>query len=108
MTPREWVEIIAAITGPLGVVGLLFHRVYGGYGIGARAIQFAVAVLLIPAILILGLEKVLDGATLGTLIAGIVGYVLWKVGEYIPDKKDRKTKADPPMTDCKDPEPSDD
>jgi membrane protein YqaA with SNARE-associated domain len=37
--------------------------------------------MLIPVILIFGLEKILEPATLGTLIGGLIGYTLGSVGD---------------------------
>jgi hypothetical protein len=52
--------------------------------------------MIFPTILILGIEKILDGATLGTLIGGLVGYVLSGVGEYKPrgDKPTENSNLD--------------
>ncbi|WP_322105503.1 hypothetical protein, partial [Paraburkholderia sp. J41] len=55
---------------------------YQERAIGARVIQLAAVVMLIPVILILALEKILDGATPGTLIGGIVGYLLSGISEF--------------------------
>jgi len=41
-------------------------------------------VLLFPVVLILGLEKVLDSATIGTMLGGVAGFILSRVGEYVP------------------------
>ena len=51
-------------------------------GIGARMIQFATVALLIPFLTILGLEEVLKGETIGTIIGGLVGYILSGISKY--------------------------
>ena len=68
MTIKYVIEVVAALTALAGLVGLLIHRIKANKSIGARAVQFAVAVLLIPTVLILGLEKAMTDATLGTLL----------------------------------------
>jgi hypothetical protein len=84
-TVRYFVEMVAVAMWPLGIGATFWQRwVSGSKGLGARVIQLCSVIMLFPAILILGLEKVLDGATLGTLIGGLVGYALSGVGEYQP------------------------
>lgn len=56
-------------------------------GIGARIIQFACVTLIIPAIIILGIEKILQGETIATLIGGLIGYVLSGISNYDKDKE---------------------
>src|SRR5687768_12789561 len=53
-------------------------KIYKGKvgGIGARVIQFTCISLIIPCIIILALEKILQGETIATILGGLVGYVL--------------------------------
>jgi len=51
-------------------------------GIGARVIQFTCVSLIIPGIIILGIEDILKGETIATIIGGLIGYVLSGVGNY--------------------------
>ena len=82
---KSIVEIVAVLMWPMGIGAIFWQRwVSGKSGLGARIIQLAAVIMLFPTILILGLEKILDAATLGTLIGGLVGYVLSGVGEYQP------------------------
>jgi hypothetical protein len=84
-TVKSVIELIAVLMWPLGVGAIFWQRwVSGKGGLGARVIQLAAVIMLFPTIVILGLEKILDGATLGTLIGGLVGYVLSGVGDYQP------------------------
>lgn len=73
---RVVVELVVAALMVVGIVGLLLNRVKFNKGIGVRSIQFACVTLIIPAIIILGLENVLRSETIGTLFGAIVGYVL--------------------------------
>ncbi len=83
-TIKDWIELIAVLTGPLGLILLMAQRLITKKSIGARTVQFATVVLLFPIILVLGLEKILDSATIGTMLGGVAGFVLSRVGEYAP------------------------
>src|SRR5256885_6352837 len=52
--------------------------------IGTRHIQFVSVCLIVPTILILGLEQVLSKETTATLIGGLTGYLLSGLGRYEP------------------------
>ncbi|KUZ24671.1 hypothetical protein WI32_33130 [Burkholderia ubonensis] len=82
MDAKGYIELIAAATIPLGFALVMWHRFVMKKMIGARVIQLVAVVMLIPVILILALERILDGATLGTLIGGIVGYLLSGISEF--------------------------
>jgi hypothetical protein len=84
MTTKDWVELIAVATGPFGLLLLMVQRLKTGKSIGARVVQFATVILLFPIILVLGLEKIIDSATIGTMLGGVAGFVLSRVGEYTP------------------------
>src|ERR1700689_1043228 len=83
---KNILEIIAWSGAVLFLALILINRTKDGNhkGIGARIIQLCVVVLIFPTILILGLEKVLTGETLGTLLGGVMGYVLSGIGDYKP------------------------
>lgn len=87
-TVKTVVELVAIAMWPLGVGAIFWQRwVSGKNGLGARVIQLTAVIMLFPAILILGLEGILDAATIGTLIGGLVGYVLSGVGDYQPSSE---------------------
>lgn len=54
-------------------------------GLGWRAVQNMIAFMALPAILILGLEGVLDGQVTGGLIGALIGYAL-STGKDAPPK----------------------
>jgi hypothetical protein len=66
---------------------ILAERLISDRGLGARVIQFLAVAMLIPTILILAIEKILESATIGTLIGALTGYLLSGVGDYRPEKK---------------------
>jgi len=63
-----------------GIVGVLIHRIWLEFGIGTRAVQFVGICLLVPAVLILGLEDKLSKENIGTILGAIIGYVLSGIG----------------------------
>ena len=78
---------------------IIFHRIWTNKGLGARSIQFLAVGMLVPAVLILSLEAVIDSATVGTLIGAMVGYLLSGIGEFNKNKNgtesEPKTKPEP-------------
>ena len=84
MGAKEILEIIAGVTIIVGLVGILWERCCKNKGIGVRVIQFLTVVFLLPIILILALEGVLEGETVATLLGAIVGYVLSGIGKDEP------------------------
>ena len=87
MDTKNIVELIAGAAILVGPIAVIVERVVADRGIGARAIQFAAVVMLIPTIVILALERIIDAPTVGTLIGGLSGYLLSSIGEYRPDRK---------------------
>ena len=94
MKTSDIVEIIAAGLMVLGVVIIMVHRIKLGMGIGARVIQFVAVVLVVPAILILALEKVLSAETTATLFGTITGYLLSGIGDFKPGAKNPKDNTE--------------
>ena len=76
------VELVCASIMFLGLLGILIQRVLGGYGLGARAIQFLAVALIVPAILILALEHILMAETIAALLGGVAGYLLSDIGRF--------------------------
>jgi hypothetical protein len=72
---KFWVEIIAALTVPICFVAVIVHRVKQELGMGYRAIQFLALGAALPIVLILGLEKIIEAGTIGTLLGAVLGYV---------------------------------
>ncbi|GAA0560184.1 hypothetical protein [Rhizomicrobium electricum] len=88
MSTREIVELIAALTMPCGIIGLVINRWVNAAklksrgGIGARSIQFASVCMLFPTIVILALERAIEGQTSAALLGGAVGYLLSGISNY--------------------------
>jgi hypothetical protein len=81
-TVRAIVEILAVLTMGGAAVLVLYERVHSGRGLGARSIQFMSVAMLIPAILIMALERILEPNTVGTLIGALTGYLLSGIGNF--------------------------
>lgn len=78
---RGLVELAAVAAMLIGLLGAIIIGLKSG--LGPRIIQFAGAVMLVPVVLILALEKVLEPAALGTVIGAVIGYLLSGVSEMI-------------------------
>jgi hypothetical protein len=89
--PLTWlrigIEVAAGLIMIGGIAGILWERKATGRGIGVRVIQLATVLLVMPIILILALEGVLENQTTAALIGTIVGYVLSGIGKDEPSKK---------------------
>jgi hypothetical protein len=96
MDVKSWIELMAGIALAVAPVAVLVDRYVGDRGIGARAIQFLTVAMLLPAIVILALEKTIEGATVGTLIGALTGYILSGIGEYRSDSKKKAADDEPP------------
>jgi hypothetical protein len=98
--PKTWIELAMAVVMIFALVITSINRQKTGRlssdgkpltrGLGARQIQFICVSFIIPTISILALERILDGATVGTLFGGLIGYVLSKVGEFAPNSKKKE------------------
>ena len=81
------IELLAAGIMVAGLIGIFIERLITKRGIGVRVIQFLAVTLIIPSILILSLEGILEAQASATLFGTIVGYVLSGIG------KDEVTKG---------------
>jgi len=86
-----WVEMFASAVMLVSVLSIFFlvwrHQAEKGQTINPRHIQFVSVCLIVPTILILGLEKVLTSETSATLIGGLAGYLLSGLGKYEPPRR---------------------
>ena len=82
MVAKDIAEILAALMLPAAFCGVMYHRIYTGKSITVRAIQLVAVTMLIPTILLLSLEGVLDKTSVGTLIGAFAGYILSGLSDY--------------------------
>jgi hypothetical protein len=82
VTAREAVEIIAAATIPLAMICLFINRWHSGKSLGVRAIQTLAVTMLMPTIIVLAMERIIDGAAVAALIGGAIGYLFAHISEY--------------------------
>jgi hypothetical protein len=73
---RGFVELVAALMLPIGAGLVFWELLRSNRGIGRRAIQYTAVVMLLPLIMILSLEKVIDANLVAVLIAALAGYLL--------------------------------
>ncbi|HDZ45392.1 hypothetical protein LCGC14_0193170 [marine sediment metagenome] len=87
---QVWMKIVIQAVACLimvgGIIGIFIERARTKRGVGVRVIQLATVLLVLPVILILALEGVLENQTTAALLGTVVGYVLSGIG------KDEKTK----------------
>lgn len=79
-TATQLVELIAAVTMPLTVIVYVVQRAITGGAIIKGSIQLVGILLFLPAVLVLGLEKDIPEAALGTLLGAVAGYLLSNIG----------------------------
>ena len=82
MEMRLIIELLLAAAIPVGILGVLWNRISTKKPLSARSIQFLAVALLIPLIGLLAMERILEGATVGTLIGGLTGYLLSGISNY--------------------------
>ena len=93
MTIKIWIEAGMLLFMFLGLLGLFHNRLKKPkLGIGVRVIQFLAIIEVIPVIVILSLEGILEGQTTGTLLGGVMGYVLSGIGK--DERAKKKQDAD--------------
>lgn len=91
---QVWMKIVIQAVACLimvgGIIGIFIERARTKRGVGVRVIQLATVLLVLPVILILALEGVLENQTTAALLGTVVGYVLSGIG------KDEKPKPSSP------------
>jgi hypothetical protein len=91
MLQHCWLDAALVLVMIVGIVGTLYHRIRMEFGIGNRAIQLVGICLVIPTVLILGLEDKISKENMGTILGAIIGYVLSGIGS--PDQKKKSRGA---------------
>lgn len=82
MNPAPCVELVLAAGVVVIPLAVLVERLIRKRGIGVRAIQFTGAATLTPAVILLGLRGLLDGATIAALVGAFVGYAFSGLTEF--------------------------
>jgi xanthine/uracil permease len=96
MKTSDIVELIAASLMVLGVAAVFINRWTSDKGLGARVIQLLAVILVIPAILILALERFLTAETVATLFGTLIGYLLSGVGGFRPRQSSKSSALERP------------
>ena len=81
MTTNEIAVVVLSVGMVLAIVGIIIERILSKKGIGLRVIQFLAAALLIPSIVILGLNRVLSSEAIAALFGAVAGYILASIGK---------------------------
>lgn len=75
MNIKVILELGAVIIMIGGTIAVFAERFIHGKAIGVRIIQFLAILLLIPTILILALENILNTETVAALLGALIGYI---------------------------------
>jgi hypothetical protein len=85
MTARDWVEVTLALTIPLSILSLMLVQWHAqgkwGKPLGVRLIQTITACTFMPAVVILAMERILEGEAVAALIGGVIGYLFSNIRE---------------------------
>lgn len=84
---KSVIELISVLVMLFGTWAVYMNRKQTKKGIGKRIIQLETVVLLIPTVLILSLERILNVEIIGTLLGAIIGYILSDLAKNDPTEK---------------------
>lgn len=73
---HNWLELLFVCWGIVATVGVFVERILNHKSPGARAIQFVIAVNILPIIGFLALENKLTNEGIGTVLGVVIGYTL--------------------------------
>jgi phosphatidylserine synthase len=96
MKTSDIVELLAAALMVIGLLAVFINRWKTGRGLGARVIQLLAVIFVIPAILILALEKFLTAETVATLFGTMIGYLLSGIGKFKPRQTSKPNTGEKP------------
>jgi hypothetical protein len=82
MNIHSVVELIFAFMVPIGFIGVMSHRLYTKKSLTVRAIQYTAVVMIIPTIVVLAMENAFQDNVVGTLVGGLLGYLLSGLSNY--------------------------
>ena len=82
METTDWIQIAAASVLPLSIIAVIMNRAATGKGIGVRVIQFVVAAMVVPGVLILALRGNIGGETSVAVIAALVGFLFASIAKF--------------------------
>ncbi|MGA2965286.1 MAG: hypothetical protein ABSD64_03670 [Terriglobales bacterium] len=84
MSFHNWLELAFVVWGFVATILVIAERIYRDKSPGARAIQYAVAVNILPLVGFLALECKLSSEGVGTILGVIIGYTLPGVLKHGP------------------------
>jgi hypothetical protein len=79
MSEKFWVEIAACALGAVVAIGVMMTKTSGW---GPRSIQAIIVALGVPALVVLGLEQILNSQAVAAILGAMVGF---GVGKAIKD-----------------------
>jgi hypothetical protein len=94
VTPKFWIEVILAATMLIVPLAVLIQRSIAKksdgahFGMGVRITQLIGVCNVLPALIILGMEGLLDGSAMAALGGALVGYLFSGLAEFDRRKSD--------------------
>lgn len=82
---RNHLELIEIVLGAAIFVVpslLVIQRMRSGKGIGVRAIQFVAVATVVPAVVLLAMQGLMQGETVAAILSGVTGYLLGNVSKF--------------------------
>jgi len=95
MNFHNWLELSFVAWGFVATILVIAERIWRNKSPGARAIQYAVAVNVLPLVGFLALEGKLSNEGVGTVLGVIIGYTLPGVLKRGPWGSEPKSNATP-------------
>lgn len=85
-----WLQLGFASIALLGVIFGFINRTHQYLGVGKRYIQYIAVVILLPIILILAMQGIIEKQLLGGLLGAIIGYTLSDLAKDSEEEKGGK------------------
>jgi len=83
MDTKMWIELGMAALSLAALIGIFITKTPG---FGPAIIQALILSIGVPAIVILGLEKILNGQVVAGLLGGALGFGISKAGKEAPTR----------------------
>lgn len=76
------IEVIASLVMAIAIIAVIVNRITLKKGLSVRSIQFLAIGMVLPLILVLALEGILERSAVGALVGALIGYLFTNIGKY--------------------------
>jgi hypothetical protein len=83
MDTKMWIELAMAVLSLAALIGIFVTKTAG---FGPATTQAIILSIGVPAIVILGLENILNGQVVAGLLGGALGFGISKAGKEVPTR----------------------